>query len=72
MMLEHLETIFFKQHCLCQSVRFMGGGGGGCMTHAMDTLPPCQQNIELQALGVVIVVAIVTEARLPYAYHSEA
>ena len=42
------------------------------MTHAMDTLPPCQQNIELQALGVVIVVAIVTEARLPYAYHSEA
>ena len=52
---------FFKQHCLCQSVRFIGG----CMIHAMDTLPPCQQNIELQALGAVIVVAIVTEARSP-------
>ena len=37
--------------------------------HAMDILPLCQQNIELQALGVVIVVTIVTEARSP---HSEA
>ena len=57
------EDYFFKTTLSLSKCQIHGGGG--CMTLAMDTLPPSQQNIELQALGVVIVVTIVTEARSP-------
>ena len=47
------------------SVKVSDSWGGGVHDACNGQSAPCQQNIELQALGIVIVVAIVTEARSP-------